>query len=68
MKPRHVPTTQPFEPAEADIQHRAYLLWREEGCPSGRDLEIWLTAKELLRHQAAPPDRRRNRAAATSRA
>lgn len=68
MKPRTLPTPHPFEPDEADIQHRAYLLWREEGCPSGRDLEIWLTAKEMLRHQAARPDRRRNRVAAVPRA
>jgi hypothetical protein len=42
-----------FEPAEADIQVCAYFLWLEEGRPTGQDLEIWLTAKELLRHRAA---------------
>ncbi|MDI1336581.1 MAG: DUF2934 domain-containing protein [Lacunisphaera sp.] len=47
----HPPT--PFEPAEADIQRCAYLLWQEEGCPEGQDLNIWLTAKELLRHRRA---------------
>lgn len=65
----------PFEPAESDIQKRAYFLWQEEGCPSGRDLEIWLAAKELVRHfpahpppddegrrPAAPPQARRKRA------
>lgn len=40
-----------FEPTEEAIQHRAYLLWKEEGSPSGRDLDIWLRAKELVRHQ-----------------
>ena len=45
----------PFEPAEAEIQKRAYFLWQEEGCPVGRDLEIWLAAKELVRHFPAHP-------------
>ncbi|MBI2498492.1 MAG: DUF2934 domain-containing protein [Opitutae bacterium] len=42
-----------FEPAEADIQRCAYFLWLEEGRPTGQDLDIWLTAKELLKHRAA---------------
>ena len=41
----HLP---PFEPAEADIQRCAYFLWREEGCPSGCDLDIWFAAKAGL--------------------
>jgi hypothetical protein len=41
-----------FEPAEADVQKCAYFLWKEEGSPSGRDLDIWLRARELLRHHA----------------
>lgn len=40
-----------FDPAEAEIQKAAYFLWLEEGRPVGRDLELWLTAKELLRHR-----------------
>ena len=43
----------PFEPAEADIRHCAYILWQEAGCPTDRDLDLWLAAKELLRHRAA---------------
>ena len=43
----------PFEPAEADIKRCAYFLWIEEGRPAGQDLNIWLTAKELLRHRSA---------------
>lgn len=72
MKPRQLPSHPPFDPAEADIQRCAYFLWREEGCPAGRDLDIWLTAKELLRHRThvpgegalrtAPPRRRPTRA------
>jgi len=50
----HTKTTpHTHEPAEADIQRCAYFLWLEEGRPSGQDLDIWLTAKELLRHRAA---------------
>lgn len=39
------------EPAEAEIQHEAYLLWVEEGRPEGRDQEHWFAARELLRHR-----------------
>lgn len=48
-----------FEPAEADIQKCAYYLWQEAGCPADRDLDLWLAAKELVRHRvhAAPPGR-----------
>lgn len=38
-------------PTEAEIQHAAYLLWIENGRPEGRDLEHWLTAKEMLCHR-----------------
>ena len=50
MKPRP-PAPQHFEPAEADIQRCAYFLWKEEGSPTGRDLDLWLAAKEFLRHR-----------------
>lgn len=39
------------EPTEAEIQHAAYLLWVENGRPEGRDLEHWLTAREMLCHR-----------------
>lgn len=48
----------PPEPTEAEIQHTAYLLWLENGQPSGRDLEHWFAAKELLRHHHARSARR----------
>jgi len=48
----------PIEPMERDIQHAAYFLWEEAGRPEGRDLEIWFTARELLKHRASIPDRR----------
>jgi hypothetical protein len=39
------------EPTEAEIQHAAYLIWIEDGRPEGRDLEHWMTAKEMLCHR-----------------
>lgn len=41
------------EPREADIQKAAYFLWVELGRPAGRDLEMWLAAKEMLQHRHA---------------
>lgn len=41
----------PFGIREEDIQKCAYCLWKEENCPTGRDLDFWLAAKELVRHQ-----------------
>jgi len=46
MKPRRLT----LEPTEPEIQHAAFLLWEEQGRPAGRDLEIWLAAKERLKH------------------
>ena len=46
MKPRILTT----EPTESEIQHAAFLLWEEQGRPADRDLEIWLAAKERLKH------------------
>jgi hypothetical protein len=40
----------PLDPSpdtEQRIRERAYHLWREEGCPDGRDAEIWERAREL---------------------
>ena len=51
--PRRGPA-QPRTPTEGEIQHAAYFLWEEAGKPAGRDLELWLEAKERLRHRAAP--------------
>jgi hypothetical protein len=65
-----MPTSSPpFDLKEEDIQKCAYFLWQEEGCPSGRDLDLWLAAKELLRHHGALPGsvRRKNCAAMTKK-
>lgn len=49
------------EPAESEIQHCAYFLWQEKGRPENRDLDLWLEARERLRHQAKPPQKARRR-------
>lgn len=46
------------EPTEGEIQHGAYFLWEELDRPSGRDLDIWLAARERLRHRPTVPARR----------
>lgn len=50
---RRSPASLQFEPTEAEIQQEAYHLWLESGCPTGRDVEHWFAAKELLRHRHA---------------
>jgi len=47
------------DPTEGEIQHGAYFLWEELGRPTGRDLDIWLAARERLRHRPLAPARRR---------
>lgn len=49
-------------PSEADIQHAAYLIWIEDGRPEGRDLEHWLTAKEMLLHRRGRDAKTRRKA------
>jgi Protein of unknown function (DUF2934) len=53
MKRPILPRLTVFEPPEDQIRKCAYTLWQEAGHPAGRDLDIWLAAKELVRHQAA---------------
>ncbi|MDP1580452.1 MAG: DUF2934 domain-containing protein [Candidatus Didemnitutus sp.] len=38
-----------------EIRHEAYLLWLQEGCPEGREVEHWLAAKEIVRHRLTHP-------------
>ncbi len=33
---------------EQKIREIAYLIWLEEGCPSGRDVDHWVKASERL--------------------
>ncbi len=35
----------------ARIVERARQLWQLDGCPAGRDLDYWLKAETLLRHE-----------------
>jgi hypothetical protein len=59
MNTNYIPT--PPEPTEAEIQHTAYLLWLESDRAPNRELEHWLSAKELLRHRHAPANDHRHR-------
>jgi hypothetical protein len=59
---KHKPTPPAREPTEAEIQHAAYLIWIEDGRPKGRDLEHWLTAKEMLLHRHGRDAKTRRRA------
>ena len=33
---------------EESIRNRAYLIWKEEGCPQGQDLSHWLRAEQEI--------------------
>jgi hypothetical protein len=41
---------------EQKIRETAYLIWMEEGCPSGRDYEHWVKACERVDLAVAIPD------------
>jgi len=43
------PTLQTPIVTTEDVAKRAYLIYLEEGCPSGRHLDHWLKAEEELR-------------------
>lgn len=47
------PDTNPLAPPTGArlqrIRERAYYLWRQDGCPEGRDDEYWERADELQR-------------------
>lgn len=36
------------------IAQRAYEIWKESGCPNGKDQEHWFRAERELRAQASP--------------
>jgi len=47
---------------EADVRHRAYLLWEADGKPQGRDEEYWHRARELMHDEGEssyPPSQSR---------
>ena len=33
----------------ADIQKKAYFIWKAEGSPSGKDKDIWFKAEKMLK-------------------
>lgn len=53
-------------PTEEQIKQLAHTLWEQEGRPEGRDLDHYLTAKQILEEQegAKKPARARRPAAA----
>jgi hypothetical protein len=52
MKTREHRENRPrIDPTE-EIRHEAYLLWLQDGCPRGRELDHWLAAQELVKHRA----------------
>jgi hypothetical protein len=40
------------KPTHEQVSLRAELLWRAQGCPSGKDEEIWLAAEAQLAEEA----------------
>lgn len=38
----------PNAPSHDSVTQRAQQIWRERGCPSGQDTEIWLEAERQL--------------------
>ena len=42
-------------PSHEEITQRAQELWKAQGCPSGRDNEIWLEAERQLSAAASAP-------------
>jgi hypothetical protein len=48
------------EISEDAIRLRSYLIWQQEGCPCGNELEHWQRAREELEVElcAGPPLRR----------
>jgi hypothetical protein len=51
MKNREHRETRPRGEPTEEIRREAYLLWQQEGCPEGRELDHWLAAQELVRHR-----------------
>ncbi len=51
-KARKTPSQPPTRPAQvptySEISAEAEVLWRQRGCPSGVDEEIWLQAERQL--------------------
>ena len=46
-------------PADEAIRERSYLIWENEGRPSGKELEHWVRAKRELEGVSRAPARPR---------
>jgi Protein of unknown function (DUF2934) len=46
------------------IRQRSYLIWKQEGCPEGRNLDHWLRAKAEVEAEPRSPGKK-SRAAAS---
>ena len=53
------------DPTHDDIARKAHTLWKDRGCPTGIDDEIWLEAERQLRGESS--NRWQAEAAAESR-
>jgi len=42
-------------PSHEEVSRRAEEIWKSEGCPTGRDDEIWLEAERQLSSSVATP-------------
>ncbi|MBX3738038.1 MAG: DUF2934 domain-containing protein [Candidatus Didemnitutus sp.] len=62
MKTREHREKRPRGDLTEEIRHEAYLLWQQDGCPDGHELDHWLAAQEKVRHRHharhAPDDAR----------
>ena len=47
--PTTTSTIPPREITSESIASRAYSLWEQQGCPQGRDLELWLQAENQIK-------------------
>jgi hypothetical protein len=54
--------TPTYVPTEEEIQKMAYYLYLSSGCTPGRDLENWLTARNLLQSPAVQTRDQKNMA------
>ena len=48
--PRIIPA-----PTHEEVSAQAAVLWRQAGCPEGKDLGFWLQAEHQLRETARTP-------------
>lgn len=47
---------------EMRIRERAYQLWKDEGCPEGKEGEHWEKARRMIESEESSPAKRARRA------